>query len=381
MRIPNLTISEALVSRLNTLNYKQNAYNEQLSSGQRITLLSEDPQAASRILRLRSEQSAVQVHSKNTDRALSVAQASFAALDQIRSLNDRAGELATLGSSSTVSAAERKAYAVEVNQLIKQAVDAANSKYQGEYLFNGAKTDTQPFADDGIATPLTLTTSPGGSVSLAGATFAPDSTGVINTVTVASTSALSVGMTVSGSGIPAGTTVLSITDATHFVLSNAVTAASPSNIAASNDGPLISVSDSVKVSPFTSGDSNAKIGKLINSLIALRDGLNNVLAAADGGTAAISAARGDAKLGTGLLGAENDIIGIIADNSALQTRFESLKAQADARFTNSQSLISKDADVDVAQTMVDLTRVRTSYQAALEAGAQVMKLSLLDYIR
>lgn len=375
MRIPNLTISEALVSRLNTLNYKQNAYNEQLSSGQRITLLSEDPQAASRILRLRSEQSSVQAHSKNTDRALSVAQASFAALDQIRSLNDRAGELATLGSSSTVSAAERKAYAVEVNQLIKQAVDAANSRYQGEYLFNGAKTDTQPFADDGTATPLTLVTAPGASVALSGASFAADSNGVINTVTVASTSALSVGMTVSGSGIPAGTTVLSITDATHFVLSNAVTAASPSNIAASNDGPLVSVSDSVKVSPFTSGASNNKIGSLLTNLLALRKALDNVAGDADGGTAKISVAR------AGLLASENDIIGIIADNSALQTRFESLKAQADARFTNSQSLISKDADVDVAQTMVDLTRVRTSYQAALEAGAQVMKLSLLDYIR
>jgi len=31
--------------------------------------------------------------------------------------------------------------------------------------------------------------------------------------------------------------------------------------------------------------------------------------------------------------------------------------------------------------MVNLTRARTSYQAALEAGAQVMKMSLLDYLR
>jgi flagellar hook-associated protein 3 FlgL len=375
MRIPNLTISEALVSRLNNLNYKQNLYNEQLSSGQRITLLSEDPQAASRILRLRSEQASVQVYSKNSERALSVAQASFSALDQIRSLNDRAGELATLGSSNTVSPAERKAYAVELNQLIKQAVDAANSKYQGEYLFNGVKTDLQPFADDGTATPSALPTTPGPSASLSGATYSADSTGAITKVTVASTASLAVGMTISGTGIPAGTTVLSITNGTEFVLSNAVPATSSPTPTAFNDGPLVSVSDSVQVSPFTSGAGNTKIGVLIKNLISLRKALDNVTGDADGGTAKISAAR------TALLGSENDIIGIIADNAALQTRYESLKAQADARFANSQSLISKDADVDVAQTMVDLTRTRTSYQAALEAGSQVMKLSLLDYIR
>ena len=54
MRIPNLTLTGALVSRLNTLNTKQNQLNEQLSNGQRITHASEDPQAANRIMRLHS---------------------------------------------------------------------------------------------------------------------------------------------------------------------------------------------------------------------------------------------------------------------------------------------------------------------------------------
>lgn len=84
MRIPNLTMTGALVARLNTLNSKQNQLNEELSSGQRITLASEDPQAANRIMRLRSEQKAVQVYAKNSDRAMSVSQASLAALDHLK---------------------------------------------------------------------------------------------------------------------------------------------------------------------------------------------------------------------------------------------------------------------------------------------------------
>lgn len=304
MRIPNLTISHALVARLNTLNTQQNQYNDQLASGQRITSPSEDPQAASRILRLRSEKSEVQVYAKNGDRALSVSQASFAALDQLKNLSDRASELAALSNSGNVSAAERKSYAIELNQIIKEAIDAGNTKYQGEFLFNGIDTSVQPFTDDGAATPAALTTTP-----------------------------------------------------------------------AAADGLSIQLSGSVSITPFTTAAGNAKIATFITNMIALRDGLNNTAGATDAGSAAITSAR------SALLRSEDDLIGIIADNSALQTRMESVKSQSEARFNNIQSLISKDADVDVSQTMVNLTRVRTAYQAALQSGAQVMKLSLLDYIQ
>lgn len=372
MRIPNLTISHALVNRLNTLNVQQNQYNDQLSSGQRIVNASEDPQAANRIMRLRSEKSAIQVYAKNADRALSVSQASYAALDQLRSLSDRASELATLSNPSTVSAAERKSYAIELNQLIKQAIDAGNTKYQGEFLFNGTNTSAQPFTDDGSATPASLLTKPATPVSITGATIASGSADVTG-----DTTGLAVGMVVTGSGIPAGTTVASITDATHFVLSGNATATGAINLSAASedsDGLSIQLADTVSISPFTTGAGNAKVAAFITNMIALRDGLNNTANAADAGTAAIASARAK------LLVSEDDLIGIIADNSALQTRMESIRAQADARFTNMQSLISKDADVDVSQTMVNLTRVRTAYQAALQSGAQVMKLSLLDYL-
>jgi len=223
----------------------------------------------------------------------------------------------------------------------------------------------QPFADDGTATPATLTVTP--SVSLTGAIVTAGS----KTVT-ANTTGLAVGMGVAGSGIPEGTTVASITDGTSFELSVNATSAGVVNLTAAADGLSIQLSGSVSISPFTSGAGNAKIATFITNMIALRDGLNNP--AADTGSAAITLAR------SALLKSEDDLVGIIADNSALQTRMESVKAQSEARFNNIQSLISKDADVDVSQTMVNLTRVRTAYQAALQSGAQVMKLSLLDYL-
>lgn len=372
MRIPNLTMTGALVARLNTLNSKQNQLNEELSSGQRITLASEDPQAANRIMRLRSEQKAVQVYAKNSDRAMSVSQASLAALDHLKSLSDRANELGALANNSTVSPKEREAYAIELNEIIKQAVDSANTKYQGEYLFNGTATDTAPFADDGTATPASLISQPASPVTLAASTVSSGSA----SVTVASTAGLAVGMVVTGAGMPSGTTIESIDLGTNTIrLSNNATAGGSVTLTAAVDGPSIQLSDTVRISPFNTGAGNAKLGTFITRLIALRDGLNNTAGAADNGTAAIAAARAN------LLSSENDLVGVIADNSALQTRMESVKAQAEARFNNMQALISKDADVDVAQTMVNLTQARTSYQAALQAGAQMMKLSLLDYVQ
>jgi flagellar hook-associated protein 3 FlgL len=76
----------------------------------------------------------------------------------------------------------------------------------------------------------------------------------------------------------------------------------------------------------------------------------------------------------------NGLIEILASNSSIQARLESVKAQSASRFNDMEALISRDADVDQAQAMVNLSRQQTAYQAAMQAGAQVLKMSLLDYI-
>ena len=366
MRIPNLTMSDALVGRLNTLNIKQGQYNDQLSNGQRISLASEDPQAAGRILRLQSERSAIDSYTKNAERASGIAQASFAALNRLKDISDRATELASLSVSGNISAAERNAYAVEVNGLLQSAIQVANTSHQGEYLFNGTNTSASgaaPYAQTGSA-PFTL-----------GAPQAPVSkTAGLNsgsTVSLPDVTGIVVGQTVSGIGVPQGTTVESIDTLTKEVVLSASPTSSLTGVDLSfaDDGAPIKLSPNVMVTPFTSGDANAKIGDFIRNIADLLGALNT------NSTTGISAAQ------TKLLGSEEHLVSIIAENASNQTRLESVKIQNTERGNDLQSLISKDADVDVAQTMVNLTRARTSYQAALEAGAQVLKLSLLDYIR
>jgi flagellin-like hook-associated protein FlgL len=45
-----------------------------------------------------------------------------------------------------------------------------------------------------------------------------------------------------------------------------------------------------------------------------------------------------------------------------------------------QSLVSKEADADLAETLVHLTAVQTAYQAALQNGDPILNNSLLDYL-
>jgi len=84
---------------------------------------------------------------------------------------------------------------------------------------------------------ISLTAAPtsiGGGISLAAGTWSAASTAV----TVTSTTGLFPGMTVSGTGIPAGTTVAAITGATTFTLSAPATAAGSDLAITATGGPL-----------------------------------------------------------------------------------------------------------------------------------------------
>ena len=188
-----------------------------------------------------------------------------------------------------------------MDQLIHAAMEAGNTKFQGEYLFNGRNTDTDL---NGSTQPFVL------------ASGTPDSV-------------------------------------THQE---------------TTDGAEIQISDTLSIAPRLNNADNQKISTFINNLVSLRDGLNT------SSTSSITAAR------KALLASENEIVGVLANNASIQARLESVASQSASRFNDIEALISRDADVDQAQAMVNLTRQQTAYQAAMQAGAQVLKMSLLDYI-
>ena len=183
--------------------------------------------------------------------------------------------------------------------MIEQALQTANTKYSGEHLFGGTKSDTAPFA---------ATRDPAGRIT---------------------------GIAYNGAAA----------------------------------GAEIRISEGAKLSPFTTGAENQKLGNFMNNLVSLRDALET------GTGAAVQATR------PALTTSENDFIITLSGIGAKQTRLEADRSQNESRFAELDRLTSAETDADLPSTVVQLTQAQTAYQAALQSGAKILSMSLLDYIR
>jgi flagellar hook-associated protein 3 FlgL len=311
MRVTSNTFPNSLVDQLAQLTARQNRLHEQAATGQRLTLPEDDPSAMRRVLDLQTEGRAVAQYRHNIASLRDVAQATYEVMRGLKKVSDRAGEIATLA-DGTKSPDELKLYAVEVTNLIKQAVQLANTKFRGDYLLSGTASDQTPF------------------------TFATDAGGNVTSVayggnTSVASSEIAEGVTVSAQTIGANAT---------------------------GAGPRGLLADS------RSG------ADLFNHLIALQ---NNLLA---GNTAAIS--------GTdlpNLKADEENILLHFGENGATQARLETSETIARKRGDGLEVLVSKEADADLAETLVRLNQTQNAYRAALQSGANILSTNLLDFLR
>ncbi|MFZ5495105.1 MAG: flagellin [Verrucomicrobiota bacterium] len=145
MRIASNTVQDTIVRQIQQLGVQSAKLQTQVATGQRIAQADEDPAAAGRVLTQQSELRRVGQFERNATRALEISQATFAGLNDVKEISDRAGELATLGRSPT-SPEALQAYSAEVNQLIEQLLQVGNSRLGNDYLFAGTAVDTPPFS-------------------------------------------------------------------------------------------------------------------------------------------------------------------------------------------------------------------------------------------
>lgn len=82
-----------------------------------------------------------------------------------------------------------------------------------------------------------------------------------------------------------------------------------------------------------------------------------------------------------LLKDEEHLLTHIGNQSALIARIQTASNLADKQLLALDQAVSREADADLAETLVRLNQVQTAYQAALQSGATILRLSLLDYLR
>ncbi len=146
MRVTSNTITNSLIQQINKLTERQVELQKQVASGQRVTRPSDDPAAMGRILEIQSDKRQLVQFRRNLGQAESLIRMGSNSLEDLRKLNIRTQE-DSLRISGATSPDEMIIYAKNVNQLLEQALQTANSKFGGKYLFSGATTDTKPFVE------------------------------------------------------------------------------------------------------------------------------------------------------------------------------------------------------------------------------------------
>ncbi len=142
-RITTLMTSQTMLGELNQqLNTLQNTQLE-LSSGKKINEPSDDPYGMGLSLQLNSNMSELTQYSSNVTDGTAWSQASTTALSDMSSVVQRVRELVVEGANGTNNASDLTATAAEVDQLIDQVKQDANTQYNGQYIFSGSSGTTQ----------------------------------------------------------------------------------------------------------------------------------------------------------------------------------------------------------------------------------------------
>ncbi|SNY67992.1 flagellar hook-associated protein FlgL [Enterobacter sp. CC120223-11] len=149
MRISSLYNSNAMISQLGINGTRVSKLMEQLSTLKRVNVPSDDPVAASRMVQLNREQSAIKQYQSN----ISSLSGSLAIQEsQVTALNDQLDALSSKllsANNSTHSQQDMSGYGAEISSMIDSMVEIMNAKNEsGGYLFSGTKTDTRPVTLD-----------------------------------------------------------------------------------------------------------------------------------------------------------------------------------------------------------------------------------------
>jgi flagellar hook-associated protein 3 FlgL len=144
-RITTQMTAADLLANINQSLDRISTTQQELSTGKRINQPSDDPYGTSLSLQLNNELGGLTDYANNVSDGTGWTQAGNASLTDITNAVQRIRELVVGAANGTNTQADMAADAAEVNQLIDQIKQDANTQYNGQYIFAGAATGTQPY--------------------------------------------------------------------------------------------------------------------------------------------------------------------------------------------------------------------------------------------
>ena len=127
------------------------AIQQQTSTGKRVSTAADDPAGAAQALLLQQGLDRLGNYKSNADTASRRLSLEEVSLSQGSDALNRVRELAIQAANATQTRESRSAMVAEVRELLTSLVDTANAQDgQGNYLFAGNQTQTQPFATGSV---------------------------------------------------------------------------------------------------------------------------------------------------------------------------------------------------------------------------------------
>jgi len=171
-RITNQMVTQSVLAEINQAESAMDTTEEQLSSGLTINEPSDNPSGASLAIQLNAQLSQLTGYTNNITDGTAWTEAASSALTTVQDEVQRVQELVVSAGNGTNSQSDLDADADEVNQLISSIKSAANSQYDGQYIFSGSATSTEPYQTatgdtfQGNTSAITRAIAPGTSVQV-----------------------------------------------------------------------------------------------------------------------------------------------------------------------------------------------------------------------
>jgi flagellar hook-associated protein 3 FlgL len=374
----------------------------QLATGKRILNPSDDPTGAVQSIELNTAIGTLEQYQKNIVLAEGRLEFEESQLQQVGDVLLRVRELAIQGNNGSLTNEDRGFIATELHQRLEELIGYANARYaNGEYIFAGYQSQTQPFAADGAggfnysgdkgqrflqvsATRQVAIADSGSALFMeipnGNGTFttldnpANTGSGVIDPGSVTDPSLWAADTYTITFLAPDSYEVVRVSDGA-VLLSNSYVSGGPINFAGvqTNIKGTPAAGDSFTVSTSTSQDMFSTLQNLITALEAPTTG---------GGSS--GAARLNNSINRFLVDLDQSVEGVFNVRSSVGARLNALDSQTEINEGAALSLkttLSSVQDLDYAEAISRLQLQLVGLEAAQQSYVQIQGLSLFDFLR
>src|ERR1700759_1793114 len=145
-RITTQMTTASVLSSNNNVQDQMATTQQQLSTGLSINQPSDNPYGASLAIQLKNDLQGLDNYQSNVTDGTAWASAADTSLTNIMSMLQRAQELTVQASNGDESPTDLSSTADEIDQLADAIKQEANTQYNGQYIFSGTATTTQPYS-------------------------------------------------------------------------------------------------------------------------------------------------------------------------------------------------------------------------------------------